>query len=284
MTVYRSIFSKIIAAAFIIFLTFLSSAHQAKAVDAANCVDHPLFTRMNKMNIEKCRTSEFDKFDFKTGSKTVESVEGKLFEIRYKIEAGNTSPSAIAIIRNHQQAFAKIGGKMLFEDSRYTTLKISKDGKEVWAQVDTAWGGGYMLTIVEKETMVQEVVASAELFKSGLKESGHVEVPGIYFDTGKSELKPESDATLKEIARMLQESPELKVWVVGHTDYVGTADSNLSLSAARAASVVKYLTVTLGIDAKRLGSFGAGPYAPIAPNSAEEGRAKNRRVELVVQP
>ncbi len=284
MTVYRSIFSRTTAAAFIIFLILLSLTPQAMAADATNCTDHPLFTRMNKMNIEKCRTSEFIKFDFKTGSKAVESVEGRLFEIRYKIETGNTAPSALAIIRNYQQACAKIGGKMLFEDSRYTTLKISKDGKEVWAQVDTAWGGGYMLTIVEKEAMVQEVVASAELFKSGLKESGHVEVPGIYFDTGKSELKPESDAALKEIAKMLQESPELKVWVVGHTDYVGTPESNLALSTARAASVVQYLTGASGIDPKRLGSFGAGPYAPIAPNSTEEGRAKNRRVELVVQP
>jgi len=162
-------------------------------------------------------------------------------------------------------------------------LKISKDGKETWVQVDTAWGKGYLLTIVEKQAMAQEVVANAESLKAGLAESGHVELQGVFFDTGKADLKSESEAALNEVVKMLQQSADIKVWVVGHTDYVGTPESNLTLSSARAASVVKYL-IGQGIDAKRMGSFGAGPYAPVAPNNAEEGRAKNRRVELVVQP
>ena len=173
---------------------------------------------------------------------------------------------------------------MTYEDQRYTVLKISKDGKETWVQVDTAWGKGYLLTIVEKQAMAQEVVANAESLKAGLAESGHVELQGVFFDTGKADLKSESESALNEVVKMLQQSPEIKVWVVGHTDYVGTPESNLTLSSARAASVVKYLTASLGVDSKRLGSFGAGPYAPVAPNITDEGRARNRRVELVVQP
>ena len=130
--------------------------------------------------------------------------------------------------------------------------------------------------------MVQQVVASADLFKSGLKTSGHVEVPGIFFDTAKADLKPESEAALAEVAKLLQANATLRVWVVGHTDNVGGADSNVTLSNARAASVVKALQQK-GIDAKRLAPHGAGPYAPVASNSTEEGRAKNRRVELVAQ-
>ena len=82
---------------------------------------------------------------------------------------------------------------------------------------------------------------------------------------------------------MLQSNPTLSVWVVGHTESVGSVASNMSLSAARAAAVVKSL-VQSGIGANRLAAYGAGPYAPVASNAAEEGRARNRRVELVAQP
>ena len=73
----------------------------------------------------------------------------------------------------------------------------------------------------------------------------------------------------------------MKVRVVGHTDSVGSPDSNLTLSSARAAAVIQALTQKNGVDARRLAPFGAGPYAPVASNKSEEGRARNRRVELV---
>ncbi|MBZ5628087.1 MAG: OmpA family protein [Acidobacteriia bacterium] len=131
--------------------------------------------------------------------------------------------------------------------------------------------------------MQQDVVANAAAFQSGLKENGHVEVPGIFFDFGKSEIKPESEPALKEVAKLLQSNPALKVWVVGHTDNVGSVDGNMTLSGARAAAVVKAL-VQKGIDARRLAPHGAGPYAPVASNASDGGRAHNRRVELVAQP
>jgi outer membrane protein OmpA-like peptidoglycan-associated protein len=118
----------------------------------------------------------------------------------------------------------------------------------------------------------------------GLTAAGHVEVPGIFFDTGNSVVKSESDAALKEIAKLLQANPAMKVWVVGHTDAVGSPESNLTLSNARAAAVIGALTQKNGVDAKRLAPFGAGPYAPVASNKSEDGRAKNRRVELVEHP
>jgi outer membrane protein OmpA-like peptidoglycan-associated protein len=238
---------------------------------------------MADMRIKTCKTVEFDRFVFKTGKSTTNPVEGRLFEIRYEAYAGATAPSPLAIIRNHQQAIVKIGGKIQYEDTRYTVLSVEKDGKEVWAQVDTAWGRGYVLTIVEKQAMVQEVVASAEVFQAGLKTSGHVEVPGIFFDTGKADLKPESDAALAEVAKLLKADPALKVYVVGHTDNVASLDLNMKLSQARADAVVQALAAKHGIAAGRLMGRGAGPLAPVASNDTEDGRAKNRRVELVKQ-
>jgi outer membrane protein OmpA-like peptidoglycan-associated protein len=258
------------------------AASQAKDADAKGCADHPLLTRMQNMRIVSCKTTEFDRFAFKT-AKGSETVEGKRVEIRYQINPGGVAPSPLAIIRNHQQAIARIGGAGQFEDRRYAVLKVSSEGKDVWAQVDTAWGGGYVLTIVEKQTMVQEVVASAALFQAGLNSSGHVEVPGIYFDTGKSELKPESGAALAEIAKLLKGDPALKVFVVGHTDNVASLDLNTKLSQARAEAVVQALVGSHGIAAARLIGRGAGPLAPVASNDSEAGRARNRRVELVKQ-
>jgi OmpA-OmpF porin, OOP family len=270
-------------ALFIISIFLFSSTPEAKQADAANCSDHPLFTRMQNMHITMCKTVDFDRFTFKTGKGTVEAVEGKRFDIKYQIAAGNPAPAPLAIIRNHQQAVARIGGTVQFEDPRFTIVKVAKDGKEVWAQIDTAWARGYMLTIIEKQAMVQEVVSSAAMFKSGLAATGHVEVQGIYFDTGKSELKPESNAALAEIAKLLKGDPSLKVYVVGHTDNVASLDLNMKLSQARADAVVQALVSKQGIAAERLIGRGVGPLSPVASNDSEESRTKNRRVELVKQ-
>lgn len=263
----------------------LLAAAQTKAdSDAAGCKDHPLFTRMESTRILTCKTSEFESFAFRTGKGNQKTpVEGRRFEIRYQVIPRNPPPTPLASIRNHQQAIKAIGGTVVYEDQRYTTLKVSKDGKEIWTEVDTAWGGGYVLTIVEKQAMVQQVTANAEVFRSGLQAAGHVEVPGIFFETGKSELKPESDSTVAEVARLLKADPAMKVYVVGHTDNVASLDLNLKLSQARAESVVQALVSKHGIPAARLMGRGVGPLTPVASNDSEEGRARNRRVELVRQ-
>jgi OmpA-OmpF porin, OOP family len=255
----------------------------APQADAPGCKDHPLFTRMPGMRVVSCRVADFDQMTFKTGKATQEHAEGRRFEIRYALPAGPSAPSPLAIIRNHQQAIAAIGGTTIYEDTRYTTLKVAKDGKEIWAQVDTAWQRGYVLIIVEKQAMVQEVTANADLFKAGLKTTGHVEVPGIFFDTAKADLKPESDAAVAEVAKLLKADPALKVYVVGHTDNVSTLEINLKLSQARADAVVQALVTKHGIAAGRLAGRGVGPLAPVASNDADDGRARNRRVELVKQ-
>ena len=139
----------------------------------------------------------------------------------------------------------------------------------------------YTLLIVEVQKMQQDVVSNADALKGGLADSGHVEVPGIFFDTAKSDIKPESGPAIDEIAKLLTNNPALKVGIVGHTDMAGDATGNMRLSQARAQSVITDLVSRHGVAAARLVAFGAGPWAPLASNKTDDGRAKNRRVELV---
>jgi outer membrane protein OmpA-like peptidoglycan-associated protein len=126
-------------------------------------------------------------------------------------------------------------------------------------------------------------VADAAALGNDIGATGHAAVYGINFDTGKSTIKPESAQALGEIAKLLTADPSLKVFVVGHTDNVGGVDSNLKLSQDRAEAVLQALVRDHGIASARLRASGCGPFAPVASNDSEEGRAKNRRVELVKQ-
>jgi outer membrane protein OmpA-like peptidoglycan-associated protein len=129
--------------------------------------------------------------------------------------------------------------------------------------------------------MAQEVVADAKFMAEGINTTGHVAIYGIYFDFNKADIKPESEPTLKEIVNLLQQDTKLKLYVVGHTDNVGGLDYNMKLSQQRAEAVVKELISKYKITPDRLKANGVGPLAPVTSNDTEEGKAKNRRVELV---
>jgi outer membrane protein OmpA-like peptidoglycan-associated protein len=169
-----------------------------------------------------------------------------------------------------------------FESDEVTTLQVSKNGQETWVSVE-AYGSDYTLIIVERRAMLQEAAANAEALQGGLAQEGHVAVPGIFFDSNKSDVKPESKTALEEVAKLLKTNPTMRVWVAGHTDSVGMIDANMKLSDARAAAVVRALVANDGISSTRLKGYGVGPLAPVASNDTEEGKAKNRRVELVKQ-
>ena len=128
-----------------------------------------------------------------------------------------------------------------------------------------------------------QVTVDAKAMAQGLQAEGKMALYGIYFDTGKSELEPESKAQLDEIAKLLQGNTALRVFIVGHTDNQGALDTNLALSRARAQAVVDALVKTYKVDGKRLGAAGLADYSPAASNGADPGRAKNRRVEMVLQ-
>ena len=262
----------------------VSRAQPPLQKDTTGCKDHELFSRMPTYWIHNCSEKEFDFFEFTTGLKATQRVEGRTWKISYYPQASATSkPSELQILRNFENAVAKLGGKTVFTSRTKDTFQIVQGGREVWAEVTAEFTGKYGLTIVEKQGMEQDIVANAAALADGLKTTGHVTVEGIYFDTGKAELKPESEKAIGEVAKMLAADPSLKIYVVGHTDTVGVLEANMKLSQDRAAAVMQALVTTHGIAAARLKSFGAGPYAPVASNDTDAGRAKNRRVELVKQ-
>ncbi len=125
------------------------------------------------------------------------------------------------------------------------------------------------------------VAESQKTIYDALSADGRWATQGILFDTGKSDVKPESTPTLKQIAATLKEHPELKVEIQGHTDNVGKADANLKLSQARADAVAKALTGEYGVGTTQLTAKGYGDSKPSTDNKTAEGRANNRRVELV---
>jgi len=136
--------------------------------------------------------------------------------------------------------------------------------------------------VVTPDVMEEKMTfVNADDMTKAIHDSGKVALYGVFFDTGKDELKPESKPTLDEIAKLLKGSASVRLHVVGHTDNQGQPEMNLDLSRRRAAAVVRELTGKYGIAANRLDSFGCGLYAPAASNETEDGRAKNRRVELV---
>jgi outer membrane protein OmpA-like peptidoglycan-associated protein len=254
--------------------------------DKKGCADHPLFpTRMPDFYIADCKTVEFDAFAFKMPNpRTQNRQEGKFTFITYQLVRGKPDASGVAVVRNYEGALAKIGGTIAESDpQRWVNGKVVIDGKEAWAEAEKG-NGKIWLRIIEKQPMKQHIVADALSMTNDLRATGHVAVYGIFFDTGKSVVKPESKAALDEVAKLLKADPALKLWVVGHTDWVGKVDDNMRLAQARAEAVASELAGAYGIAAARLKGYGVGPLAPVAGNDDESGRARNRRVDLVKAP
>ncbi|MGA9752749.1 MAG: OmpA family protein [Acidobacteriota bacterium] len=266
----------------------LSWGTLAEQKDTTGCKDHPLFTRMPTYWIHSCDEKQFDAHDFVVGKDKkgfiTQRVEGHLWKISYYPQATATQkPSDLQIIRNYENAVRKIGGTVVWSDKGRATFKILKDGKEIWVDLGAEFTGKYGFFIVQKEAMTQDVEANAQVFQNDIRATGHAAVYGILFDTDSAAIKPESAPAIGEIAKLLKADPGLRIFVVGHTDNSGAVDHNLQLSLARAQSVKQALVRDHGIAADRLKAFGCGPFAPVASNAGEEGRAKNRRVELVQQ-
>jgi OOP family OmpA-OmpF porin len=254
--------------------------------DTKECTDPPLFTRVPGFYLRECQKKEFDAHNFVDPvTKKEVSVEGRWYFYLYIVKKEFWGQkSMLQVARNYTNAIEKIGGVFFIESPNgrdNTWMKVSKEGKEIWASIEQDnWGGNtYYLYIVEKEAMKQEVVADAKFMAEGISSTGHVAIYGIYFDFNKSDLKAESEPALNEIAKLLTGNPNLKVFIVGHTDNVGGVDYNMKLSQARADAVVKTLTTKYKVNPQNMKSYGVGQLAPVAPNKTEEGRAKNRRVE-----
>lgn len=280
--------------------------------------EHPLVKMYPGSVVQGGQTSvrEFDEFELLIGpiakggkpSKT-QHLEGKIFTADYRNPANR---SVLEIYKNYEQALQKAGFQTLYACNgiecgaaepccsyhptlrdpsylrRFLAAKLSRPEGDVYVSLavqsqDTSNAGESMLDVIEVKPMENKELVDAAALSDSVTRTGHAAVYGIYFDTGKADVKPESDAALKEIAKLLQQDAKLKLYVVGHTDNQGTLESNMDLSMRRANTVIQALASKYGVAAARLKALGDGPSAPVASNDSEEGRAKNRRVELVKQ-
>jgi OmpA-OmpF porin, OOP family len=296
-------------------LSFLTvSGALAQTRDVAGSRDYPGVGRFAGSVITGYLAKDFDATrlqaaPFRDGRAADERrPEGRVTRIAYRTSPG---PSILEVARNFETQLAKAGFETLLacdtdacggipfveavdalpipqmwvdgfnyryfagrkqEGGRetYAAVLVSKNNEEVYAQLVVAVVGA----------MENRMVDAAAMAK-GLSEKGHIALYGIYFDTDKAVIKPESRPTLEEIAKLLRAQPQLTVFIVGHTDSQGTFDYNSDLSRRRAEAVAAELAKTYKIAAARLRTAGVGFLAPIGSNATDDGRALNRRVELV---
>jgi outer membrane protein OmpA-like peptidoglycan-associated protein len=270
---------------FFFLITVFCSAFSQQ--DSDGCKDSPMFpTRMLNYFISEC-ASNFDEANFNLaagGEKTVRK-EGTKTMVHYQFnpESNQTKPSTLQILRNFENAAKKIGGTTVFLSAAeaIATFKVLKNGKETaWVKIECGGNDSsdfYELTIIQLEEMKQEVTSTDIL--TALNTDGHIALY-INFETGKADIKPESQNIIDQISEMMLANPALKISLEGHTDNVGSITSNQTLSESRVKAVMNSL-VTKGTDKSRLAAKGWGQTKPITENTSEEGKAKNRRVEIV---
>lgn len=305
-----------------VFLFLILQAFQVNAAprDVQGSSDHPMFSRYPGTTIVQYQQKDYEEYklalsapdgnSIENSLKKSQDLEGKLTRIIYNLEPGG---STLKVFRNFQRAIKKAGLQTLFQCKklkcgyspfwrlyfnsehtygeektiRYSAAKLKRKDNDVYVAlfvVQRKSGEIYIaLDIVETKTMETSLVTvNPKSLVEKLQSEGKVAIYGIYFDTNKAIVKPESDSAMQAIAKMLSENPKLKLYVVGHTDDTGSREHNQALSLQRAQAVIDELQNKYSIRGKgRLLSHGAGPYAPVASNLTDEGKGKNRRVELV---
>ncbi|MFH1009730.1 MAG: OmpA family protein [bacterium] len=249
--------------------------------DAEGCQDPPQFNRVPNYVITGCETNDFNFYEFPVTADSLHRVEGKYWMVDYYVKEGATPNAPLKTVRNFKGAIEKVGGKVIYiDDTDYMIItgRIVQGGAETWVYVLPGVSGErYTLYIVEQEAMKQEITSN--IMMDSLNASGHIAL-AITFETGKATIKDESMPIIEQMVELMQANTDLIVEIQGHTDNVGKPEANKKLSEERAGAVKKAL-VDRGIVAERMSAVGFGDTKPVADNTTEEGRAQNRRVELV---
>ena len=286
----------------------------AQTRDVAGSRDFPGIGRFGGSVITGYQVKDFDAARmqgaaFKDGNPAdARRLEGRITRIAYATKPG---PSILEVSRNFETQLAKAGYETLvacdtdacggipfteaidvlpipqmwvdgFNYHYYAGRKV-EGGRETYASVVVSENNREIhaqLTVAELGAIENKMVDAAAMAK-GLGETGHIALYGIYFDTDKTVIKPESRPTLDQIAKLLTGQPQLNVFIVGHTDNQGAYDYNLDLSRRRAEAIAAELVKSYRIAQTRLRTAGVGFLAPVGSNASDAGRALNRRVELV---
>ncbi|HET7930772.1 MAG TPA: OmpA family protein [Rhodanobacteraceae bacterium] len=235
---------------------------------------------------DKPQKRNFDQASFtvQTGDDTQDiTALGAAYQTNYTLKDGAPAASYLEVQDNYVAALKKLGAQIVYHDvgstGGQTDARLLENGRTIWIKVD---GGrdSYSLSVIEEKPFVATIKpAQASELKAALDKDGHVALY-INFDFDKATLRPDAAPVIAQVLALLKANPDLKLSIVGNTDNVGGHDYNIKLSQARAAAVMATL-VKDGIAAGRLQSSGDGPDKPIASNDDSEGRARNRRVELV---
>jgi OOP family OmpA-OmpF porin len=248
------------------------------AAEGPGCKDHPLFPRMSGFQIDRCDAQPFAAQRFRDGEGNELEIEGQAQTTSYVRKPGALGTSELQVLRNFTAAIRRIGGQVLSEDAGNAYLRVEQGGREIFAHVAAYEPGeSYRLTIVERPAMRQTITASQLIDE--LNRAGSVALR-IHFDPNKATILPDSQPILEQVAELMRSQAELRLSVEGHTDNTGTAQANKALSQRRAESVVAAL-VQKGVARARLAAVGWGQERPVADNLSDQGRDKNRRIELV---
>jgi len=246
-------------------------------------------------------------------------AEGKITRIQYRVKERST----LEVYRNFESALEDGGFEILFEEHgtsnmetgkwvrsfydkyggqraismrnpsfvgnefRYLASRLEQPGGDIYVSLYITTRNTrttIQLDVIESAPMGTDMInVDADYLLDNLERKGFIALDGIYFETDEATMTDESKPALEEIVRLLEDNPKLDFYIVGHTDNVGAYDYNKVLSKQRAESVVNKLSGEYGISESRLQPVGVGPVAPVASNARNEGKANNRRVELVIK-
>jgi len=280
--------------------------------------DYPLVSRFSGSIMEYYQLKNFDRYfilSLNDNKISNYEVDGEITRIQYSV---GKEHSVFEIDKSYENSLKKAGFKILTtlddkncgvnlqeqlyndefnglnklprealnpgdDEFAYLAAKKETDNNDIYIVVYTAFERGDLLITfdaIEVQGMDNNLVTVKNIAED-ISSSGHIAIYDILFDTGRSNIKPESETALKNIAEYLNAHPEKKFIIVGHTDNTGDFDANIKLSLDRATTVITELTTKFGINAEQLKAYGDGSTSPIATNSSNEGKAKNRRVEIV---
>ena len=282
-----------------------AAAADWKAPNVPGAQEYRLFKYYPDARVSQYQVRNFDSIKMLTAYRAgdpkpavFEDIEGKVIKYAYD---HNPETSGLEILRNYQNVLAAKGFETIIAGKveNYPGALLNNGGADdligFWRWQEPgkgmiyvhlfAWAGGgsSWLEIVEAKAMEQKLQGNAAAMMDALQKTGRVAVYGINFDTAKATIKPDSDAVLQQVLALLTQHADLKVAIEGHTDNAGAPTFDNKRLSENRAGAVKFWLVGHGIDADRLDTAGFGDTKPLADNATEDGRAKNRRVELVRQ-
>jgi len=304
----------------IVALMFATNLFAQRTTDIEGGKDYPLVSRFKGSVIEWYQNNDFDRYfilSLKDNNLTPYEVNGKITRIQYST---GKEHSVFEISKSYENALKNAGFNILVSldesncnvnlsehlyngefnglnklprgsikpdyDGKFSYLAAKKriENKNIYIVVYTTFWGNPLITFdaIESQAMDDNLVTVKNLDES-ITVTGHIAIYDIHFDTGKSEIKSESADALQNIAEYLNAHSDKKYIIVGHTDNVGDFEANLKLSKERSEAVKNELVSKYSVKAEQLIAYGDGQTAPVATNSTDEGKAKNRRVEIVEQ-